>query len=278
MAPLRVFVVTGNPSSSSAKSRGSICGRDHCWSLGSFEGFDCKGEFVWYRHILYISYYYIIYSCLQIYSHRFAYIDMDRYMQIDRYICLCPCRAKVCIHSQYMRHAHTFVDSRQICESYLLRMWLYSVCGCASYSDAMGILSMSGTSDVDEILSCFMVLEGPVSTQDCMCMSFYHLKCDHQCERSKRLSMEITLRYSNIAGNGKWTPIEDAFPIKKMGVLHGCYVSLPEGTDRRCRRRSQCGSRIQYQVFFDVTRHGWKSWKNRLNHHRAIGWIFLFCK
>ena len=27
------------------------------------------------------------------------------------------------------------------------------------YSDAMGILSMSGTSDVDEILSCFMVLE-----------------------------------------------------------------------------------------------------------------------
>ena len=77
-----------------------------------------------YRHILYILHILliiIIYSYLQIYSHRCFYIDMDRYMQIDRYICLCPCRAKVAyIHSTIQR-VH-FVDSRQICESYVLQI------------------------------------------------------------------------------------------------------------------------------------------------------------
>ena len=78
--------------------------------------------------------------------------------------------------------------------------------------------------------------------------------------------------------SGNLTSIEGAFPIKKMGVFHGCYVSLPEGTlfqwpfahlPGTSPMNGSTGPSIPGQEadaghgsstrWILVTRHGWKS-------------------
>ena len=52
-----------------------------------------------------------------------------------------------------------------------------------------------------------------------------------------------TLGSSNIAGNGKWTRIEDVFQTLKMGIFH-CHVRLPEGNEGS----NMFGAKMQWYI------------------------------